>query len=367
MVRLGLICDPDFPTRIAKNLAEVLPDKLQHRGEDPASWSVEVVSDPLAAGRTSSEEILAATRDQLRHHGWDYAVCLTDLPLRRHKHPVLADIDTDHRVGAVSLPALGGLQPHRRARQMVLQALDDVGATTRQPPGGSQHELRSKLTEILAPVRRYTPQHDRIDIRYTATAGRGRVRLLTGMVRSNSPWQLVLGLSSALAAALATSAFGLTSSTVWQIGDLLGPWRKLVVTFGVIALMTTWLVLSHNLWEQRHRIGDREQRFLYNASTVLTLGIGVGCLYAALFLINLTATVFLIDAALLQSKLGHPTGFGSYLVLAWGATSMGVAAGALGSGLESDSAVRQAAYGYREEQRRAEQQELDRNARQQDR
>ncbi|WP_459155861.1 hypothetical protein [Salinifilum ghardaiensis] len=44
---------------------------------------------------------------------------------------------------------------------------------------------------------------------------------------------------------------------------------------------------------------------------------------------------------------------GTYVTLARGFTTMGAVAGALGSSLGSDRAVRQAAYGYREEQRRA--------------
>jgi hypothetical protein len=93
---------------------------------------------------------------------------------------------------------------------------------------------------------------------------------------------------------------------------------------------------------------------LYNVSTVLTLGIGVSVLYLALFALVLTGAVLLVDTHPLARVLGHAAGLPSYLTLAWTATSMGVVAGAVGSTLESDAAVRQAAYGFREEQRRAE-------------
>lgn len=239
---------------------------------------------------------------------------------------------------------------------MVLQVLDGITGSTEesreQQRPQSRRGLHSLLTELVAPIRRDTPNRNEIGVRYRATRRRGRIRLLSGMVRSNTPWRLVLGMSRALAASLTTSAFGLVSSVVWQIGDVLSPWRKALLLFGVIALMTTWLTLSHKLWEDRAHSTDREQRVLYNASTVLTLVIGVSCLYAALFVVNFAASPLLIEPDLLASKIGHPAAFAHYLDLAWAATSMGVAAGAPGAGLESDAAVRQAAYGYREAQRR---------------
>jgi hypothetical protein len=98
-------------------------------------------------------------------------------------------------------------------------------------------------------------------------------------------------------------------------------------------------------------------RRLYNTSTIVTLTIGVGCLYGGLFVINLAVASFLVPTALLSSTLSSPATFDTYVALAWGFTTMGVVAGALGSSLESDQAVRQAAYGYRESQRRAQHQD----------
>lgn len=348
MTRLGIICDPDFPNQVADNLAARLPDDLpQHLGDDE-SYSVEVVRDPLAAGRRTSEDILAATSRYREDRGWDYAVCLTDLPLRFDGRPVLADVGIAHQVGVISLPALGGMRPNLRARQTLLHILRDITGRPQPNP-----EDRSRLPRSLSSIRRESLDRDHIGVRYRATRKQGRLRLLTGMVRSNTPWRLVLGMSSALAAALATSAFGMVSSVVWQIGDLLSPWRKILVTVAVLALMVGWIIIAYRLWERSRNARDREQALLYNTSTVLTLSIGVGCLYLGLLGANFAAGLLLINPTLMVSKLGHPVGLIDYLQLAWTATSMGVAAGALGSGLEDDATVRQAAYGYREAQRRA--------------
>ncbi|SFE11875.1 hypothetical protein SAMN04487819_10824 [Actinopolyspora alba] len=355
MASLGLVSDPDFPSHVADSLAESLPRYLTER-LDEAEWSIELVSDPVAAGRSSGKEILDATERQRRLHGWDYAVGVTDLPLRQEKRPVLADIGQEHeRVGVISLPALGGFQPQRRARQLLASVLAELTGNDDRTDNG----LYSPPTEVLAPIRRERASSDSIAVRYRSTRRRGRARLLSGMVRSNTPWRLVLGMSGALAAALATSVFGLTSSTVWQIADMLGPFRRGLLVVLAVALMATWLIVTHKLWEKPRYTADREQRMLYNSSTALTIVTGVGCLYVVLFAANLAGSLFLIDPELLSSSLGGSIGIGNYLGLALAATSMGVAAGALGSGLEDDATVRRAAYGYREAQRRANQQQTE--------
>jgi len=350
--RLGLIADPDMPEQVARYLADELPDLL---GEEHA-WAVEVDIDPVTAGRHSTTDILKSTRRRMDRHDWDYAICVTDLPVRANGRPVVADADLDERVGVVSLPALGGTQPYRRSRQVVLQLVDEL--TGQSGGGDNRYGLDSRLTALLAPIKREHHDGERdVDVRYAATRNRGRLRLLTGMVRTNQPWRLVFGLRSALAAALATSAFGLSSSTIWQLSDRLSPVRQWLGAVASVALLVFWLIAAHGLWEKVRRKAsdrDREQVLLYNISTVATLTIGVGVMYAGLFLVNLGVALFVVTPDLLGSTLGHPASFGKYLALAWGFTTMGVIAGALGSSLESDEAVRQAAYGYREEQRRGE-------------
>jgi hypothetical protein len=90
----------------------------------------------------------------------------------------------------------------------------------------------------------------------------------------------------------------------------------------------------------------RAQVVLFNVVTVATVLIGVGALYLALFVLNLLGVLLLVPGSLLANTLGHAIGIGDRLELAWLATSVATVGGALGAGLETDEAVREAAYTY---------------------
>jgi hypothetical protein len=65
--------------------------------------------------------------------------------------------------------------------------------------------------------------------------------------------------------------------------------------------------------------------------------------------LTIGAAAVVVDAGVLGEALGHDAGVGDYAALAWMASSLATIAGGLGAGLESDEAVREAAYGYRVE------------------
>ena len=75
--------------------------------------------------------------------------------------------------------------------------------------------------------------------------------------------------------------------------------------------------------------------------------IGVLTLYVVLFLLALAGSLLLVVPALFTDGLGHAARVSDYLELAWLISSLATVGGALGAGLESDDAVRQAAYSYR--------------------
>ena len=183
---------------------------------------------------------------------------------------------------------------------------------------------------------------------------RGRWRLLLGMVLANRPWLLVPGLKSALVAALATGAVATINSTVWLLADSLSWWRLVVATIASIALVVAWLVIDGELWDRPDDDSPqaRERSRLYNASTLVTLMAGVLICYIALYVVNLAWAFFILDPVFMGNYLDAPLGYGDLFVLAWFVASAATVGGGLGSGLESDEAIRAAAYSKREEDRR---------------
>ncbi|GLZ46889.1 hypothetical protein Acsp06_30740 [Actinomycetospora sp. NBRC 106375] len=347
---VGLLADPGLPTKLAAQVARDLPDLLARRLPG-RTWQVETAEGPVGLDAEGLMPMLRTGCEHQRRHGWDVVVIVTDLPRRAGTEPLVSDFGSDDGVGLVSVPALGAVGLRRRLRAAVVDllahGLADPTATTAATASPTRPTLLSP------PICRIASQHEGIDSHLALTGTRGRLRLLAGMVRSNRPWRLVPSLSTALAAAAAGAAFGIFYSNIWALAGEAGPGRLALVAVLAVAAMSSWLVADNHLWEhpRSHRL--RAEVHLYNAATTSTIVLGVVCCYALLLVLAGTAAVVVIPPSTLAATLGHPVGPSAYLAVASMATSMGIVAGAVGSGLTSPDAVRAAAYSTREQQRRA--------------
>ncbi len=353
-VRLGLIACGELPERLAGQLVEDLPRALAERVCSDVAWEVPRVTDPLAADpRSDGTEMVDAARRRMLREGWDLAVCLTDVPLRIGRRPIVADASAMHGVAVLSLPALGAVQLRRRARDAVVRLVDGLMSESLelgQAPAGRRSRVGRRLRELAASTRTVRPGEPDVDVRFVAAVVRGNLRLLSGMLRANRPWRLAARLSRALAAALAAVAFALVTSDIWRLADALGPLRLAVLSIASVALTVVALIVTHGLWERSVQNRAREERIvLFNVATALTLALGVASLYAALFGLTLVGAGLMLDSAVLDRAVGHEVGLRDYVDLAWMIASLATVGGALGSALESDAAVREAAYGYRPE------------------
>ena len=85
---------------------------------------------------------------------------------------------------------------------------------------------------------------------------------------------------------------------------------------------------------------------LFNVATAATVAVGILTLYVALYALILAGAGLVITPELLTDRLGRDVGIGDYAVLAWFIASFATIGGAFGTALESDGAVREAAYAY---------------------
>ena len=362
---VGLLADPDTPAEIAAGLADELPALLAAQVDGDTTWDVRTMTHPVTAAVTDPEEVLDAVADRTTHADWDIGVYLTDLPMQHGGNPILADLDHDKRVAGLSLPGFGAFRQHRKVREAVVRLVADLSGHADAGLEREEHNpsrLGGAAARHLYPVHVVEAGDGRHTRRYVTSPKRGRIRLLAGMVWTNEPWRLVLGMRTALAAVLGTSAYLTINSTIWQLSTRLGAGKLTLTILASVALMVAWIIGAHHLWERARDDDEREEVVLYNVSTVLTLSIGVLAMCVAVYVVTVLGSLFFLDGSVFASSLGRPPTFGDHLLLAWLATGLATVAGALGSGLDSEEAVRRAAYGYRERRRRDEVGEDDEDA-----
>ncbi|MFE1943614.1 hypothetical protein [Streptomyces massasporeus] len=354
---MALLADPDAPTEIAQRMARTLSARLADKSGQGRRFDVEVVSEPFTSGTEDPPTLMRRIMDRGRAENWDIVVALTDLPLHSHGRRLAVNLNHEHGLALLSLPSLGGLRLQTRARRAVEEAvlgLADPQTTGAEGPPRSQ-PVSGPLANRLAPVHPGPiGEKETDDLRYVVSGPRGYLRVLAGMVRANRPWRLVPGLSKALAAALATGAVATVNSTVWGLAVSLSVPRLVIATVGSVGLMIGWLIIDAELW---HRSAEnspeaRQRARLYNVSTVVTVGIGVLVCYVGLMVINWVWALFILNDQAFAAVTRTPLDAEQYVTLSWFVASVATVGGALGSGLESDDAIRAAAYSKREQERR---------------
>ncbi|MEV0359941.1 hypothetical protein AB0H71_28180 [Nocardia sp. NPDC050697] len=330
-----LIADPGAPEAIAEHLSEALADSqhAEHRADRGWDVSVRCHAYPIDE-HTEFAEVVGAVDPGGETE--DLVIYLTDLPRRQGTTPVLADIGLSDRFAVISIPGLGGAFIERRVRELARTVVGEVTSRSGQPH---------------APATRTHRVQDGDVVHYLGPSALSRLRLLAGMVYANRPWRLVTGMSKVMMAAFATGAVSLAYPTMWQLSATMGPWRLSTTTVLAILALIAWLIIEHRLWERPHGSGERERAVLYNASTVITLTIGVIIFHAALFALLLLTAWWTIPPQMVTENTGRPADLTTLLLMAWLVAAVATLGGALGSGMEDDEAVRAAAYGVRQRRR----------------
>src|SRR5687767_3469425 len=128
-IRVGLLADPASPTQIARRMSNL----ESPGGEGRDVWDIEAVSEPFTTGSEEVDTAMARLGDHARQHEWDLVVGLTELPLHDDDgRYLLVETDPERGTAVLSLPALGGLRMHPRARHAVRELLSGMADPTSQ-------------------------------------------------------------------------------------------------------------------------------------------------------------------------------------------------------------------------------------------
>ncbi|GAA2013272.1 hypothetical protein [Brevibacterium samyangense] len=352
---VSIVADPGFTTTVTERAlhlgrdAEAVADGGERRvpgvrSADPALADYDFrLSRRTVPLRENGALMLSRVRSWARENiGGDVLVVITEVPRRRGRRPKVWEVFPEDRVIVVSLPALGAIRLVRRLRDTVLEALaaleeDSPDRVARRGEDLEHGSARSVADEspaegALVAFSRRRP---------------ARLLLVAGMVRSNRPFHSFARLSGCLAAATATAGFGVFYSSVWQMAQALSPWRLGLVSLVVVFAMVLWLVVRNGFWDRGGLLGGRVEAAMYNASTVVTLLLGVVTLYLTLYLGILLASFAVIEIEFLSQTIGEEAGSGAYFRIAWLSASLGTFAGGLGSNFDSGTDIGRLTHGRR--------------------
>lgn len=342
---IGVIADPGIAQVLANRVAKRLEGVLAKRKGNTATWQVEVdpFSLPLGdSGRVVLNDKVPLLREK---HGWDFIIYLTDVPHYVQGRPVRSVIRTEDRSAVLSVPSLGFARTRNVARELAELVRElDTGVQPEPPP--------TPLGRAMS-VHASRQDGESGQNRITSIEGlRGRLLLIGGMVRSNRPWKLVPRLSSAMAGAVATGAFGVFYTAIWSMADYLPNRRLVLITVASILILTLWLLLHNRLWESPKGSRRKERLVVYNTATVLTVAFAATAMYLLLFLSLLAGSLIVIDDEFLAYQLRHEVTMAEYVNLAWLASSLGTMGGAIGSSFDDVAEVQRATFSQREYERR---------------
>ncbi|MFD1361238.1 hypothetical protein [Lentibacillus salinarum] len=359
---VGLIPAPELAEEVAGKLVDRLPQAFTETIDDGISWTVKVVRDPLTGAAENVDKLIHRAKTIKEDNNWDYTVCLTDLPIFSDKGVVLGDVNENEGVVQISIPAFGLPPVTKRVEEAVIQVVGELYFRVNKALHDNGHSVNThrglmKRRFLLTPVQKVTPPDDiaESDVRFILKPRMyGRFKLLLGMTHANSPWSIIPAFKRVMAVAFATGAYGLIFPTLWRLSVSYETTRFVLLTLGAIIGMVVWIIFAHNLWEKPSEKNDRKMRLLYNAATLMTLTVAVSVYYAMLLAMFLMAVAFIVPPELFSDVTGleeEAAGFSHFFHLGWLITSVATVAGAIGSGLESETTVRNIMYGYRQQQR----------------
>ncbi|MUV38557.1 hypothetical protein JNUCC1_02411 [Lentibacillus sp. JNUCC-1] len=349
---VGLIPSPDLPADLAFKIKDKLKLDLNKHVDQDVEWEVEIDVDPLTGSAEYVNEVIDKAVDIKDKKGWDYAVCLTDLPSLSNNKVVTSDVSVRRQTGLISLPSFGAFPLKKRIRKAITYVVDLMYTNDGLDDGEEQTASHLKWRFLFSRVKRVKPEDDnKTDNRFILQSRIiGWLRLLSGMTFANKPWTALGSFTKVLTLAFATGTYISIFSTPWQLSVAYSIPRFLLLMLLSIAGMVIWIIFAHKLWEKPTDKGQSQFRKLYNLTTVATLTVIVLINYAVLYILFMISIAIFVPENLFEgwTQVDAEASIQYFVRLAWLATSLGTLAGAVGATGEKEERIKHITYSYRQ-------------------
>lgn len=389
-IKVGIITAPERTANIIEGIINELPNKFNKLVDQNVNWEVKYIVDPLTGSAESSHEILHNANTIKHKNEWDFAICLTDLPILFKKDIVTAEVSFKYNIAQISIPNFGWPPMEKRITKTIIHLLSEMlnktnAKNSSENNSHSQEDIYPKKNTHfikrvfpIMPIRRQeTPYIEDsslvdsnsnednddnitntfIDVRYLAIPRLyGLFRLILGMTFANNPMKIMSSFKNIIAIAFTTGAFALIFPTIWKWAQVFSVYRLTALMIVAIIGLVTWIIIAHDLWEHPSQQNNPNISRLYNSATTSTLLIDVMTYYLMMFILFLAATIVLIPPDYLESIIDNVDNeslpvFVHYARVAWIEASISIIVSAMGAGLENDELVRDVTYGYRQNKR----------------
>lgn len=350
---IGIIAAPEFPTKVANQLEEKLPEVLNDRMDEDTSWNFETMVDGITSVAEDNEVLLNSVLNRQANQEWDYTLCLTDIPTFYKGDINLARVHFEHNTAFLSLPALGWFV-NKRVVKMAVQLITDIHFNHTDTSDNKQNERLKRIFSVPKIKKVPDPEEKETVSRYILQPKiLGRLTILLGMTYDNQPWTIMPSLKSIIGIAFGSGAYGMIFPTLWELSYEYHPLRIAILVILAILSLTLWIIQSHNLWEDKSFNGEHRYRLLYNITTLITLIIAISLFYIILTILFFVTAFILVDPSLYanQMQMPSPPDFLNYLQLSLTTAAIGTITGGVGVGLEDEDNIRQTTYGYRQRER----------------
>lgn len=352
-ITIGLIPSPDLSENLINKITDKLKVNFEKKIDSNIDWQFEVKVKVFVGAAEYVNETINKVIKVKEESNWDYVISITDLPSFSAHKVVMADISTESGVGLISLPSFGAFPLKRR----IIKALTYIGEILYKNHQEKVEEITQdmKWNFLFSNVKRVTPEEaTNTNIRFVLQNRIiGWLRVLTGMVFANRPWQAIGSFKKVLTLSFATGTYISIFSTPWQLSVAYTPSRFILLMLLSMTGMVVWINIAHNLWEKKSSKSQSQYRILYNVTTIMTLVVITVINYAVLLsLFTLSISLFvpegIFDAA---TDEGATSQVESYLRLAWLTASLALLVGAVGATIEKEEVIRSATYSYRQRNR----------------